>query len=116
MNKEKQWFYATIRDNLLVRGLSRKEVLLLLEAYKLKKRIEDMTLDQLRKSPEKIADEIYEMKDNVICNICHCGKIKVFEDRGGYSVKCDYCKAANYCRCSTEEMAIRFWNKGLFRV
>jgi len=105
-----------VRDNLLLRGLSRKEVLLLLEEYKLKTRIEDMTPDQLQKPLVSIADEIYEMKDNIICHRCHCGKIKVFEDRGGYSVRCDYCKTTNYCRCSTEEMAIKFWNKGILRV
>ena len=40
--------YATIRDNLLVRGLSRKEVLLLLEEYRLKERLAKMTVEQLK--------------------------------------------------------------------
>lgn len=67
--------YATIRDNLLVRGLSRKEVLLLLEEYRLKERLAKMTVEQLKGRLEKIADEIFDIKDSIICNNCHKGKI-----------------------------------------
>lgn len=108
--------YATIRDNLLVRGLSRKEVLLLLEEYRLKERLAKMTAEQLKGRLEIIADEIFAIKDSTICNNCHKGKIKVFEDRGGYSVRCDYCNTTNYCRCETKEMAIKFWNRGITRA
>lgn len=57
-----------------------------------------------------------ESKDSTICNRCHKGKIKVFEDCEGYSVKCDYCKAVNHCRCQTKEMAINFWVNGITRA
>lgn len=111
-----QFGYATVRDNLLVRGLNRKEVLLLLEEYRLKECLAKMTVEQLSGRLETIADEIYAIKDSIICNKCHKGKIKVFEDRGGYSVRCDYCNITNYCRCKTKEMAINFWLKGICRI
>lgn len=100
-----QFCYAAVRDNLLVRGLNRKEVLLLLEEYRLKEHLSQMPVVELQSSLEKIANEIFDNKDNVICKKCHSGKIKVFEDRGGYSVRCDCCKATNYCRCETKERA-----------
>lgn len=85
----------------------------------------EMTLDeQIDSTKQALAsairllkdDEIFSIKDSIICNNCHKGKIKVFEDRGGYSVRCDYCNTTNYCRCETKEMAIRFWNRGITRA
>lgn len=111
-----RFFYSTVRDNLLVRGLNRKEVLLLLEEYRLKERLVKMTVEQLQDTFEKMADEIFAIKDSIICNECHEGKIEVFEDRGGYSVRCDCCNKTNHCRCETKEMAINFWIKGIYRL
>lgn len=88
----------------------------IVKRYRLKKRLSQMTIVELQSNLENIADEIFDNKDNVICNKCHSGIIKAFEDRGGYSVRCDYCKAANYCRCETKERAIEFWIKGIMRV
>lgn len=111
-----QFCYTIVRDNLLFRGLTRKEVLLLLEEYRLRERLAKMTVEQLKGRLKIIADDIFAIKDRIICNKCHNGKIKVFEDHGGYSVRCDFCKSANYCRCKTKEMAINSWLKGIVRV
>ncbi len=100
-------------DNLLVRGLDRKEVLLLLEEHRLKERLAKMTVEQLQGRLEKMTDEIFSIKDSIICNRCHNGKIKIFEDCGGYSVRCDCCKSVNHCRCETKERAINFWIRGI---
>lgn len=112
----RKWYYATVRDLLCVKGLNRKAVLLLLNEYGLKERLEQFTEDELRSNLETVANDIYDIRDNIICKMCHKGKIVVFEDREGYSVRCDYCKQENNCRCETKEQAISLWNKGIYKL
>lgn len=112
----RKWYYATVRDILCVKGLNRKEVLLLLNECRLKERLEQFTEAELRINPEKVANDIYDIRDNIICKNCHKGILVVFEDRGGYSVRCDYCKQENNCRCEKKERAIGFLNRGIYKL
>ncbi len=75
MNREEtlQYAYAAIRDNLFIRGLNRKEINLLLEEYNLKERLAKMSPEQLQGRLETIADDIFAIRDKLICNRCHQG-------------------------------------------
>lgn len=61
MDELRKWYYAVVRDILCIKGLNRKEVLLLLNEYRLKERLEQFTEAELRINPETVANDIYDI-------------------------------------------------------
>lgn len=61
-------------------------------------------------------EENLAVNKDTICNKCNKGVVRTFEDRGGYSARCDCCGAVNHCRCESRERAISFFQRGITRA